>query len=279
MKFCVLMVIECRGESGVGKWSVVVKDTVVNEHNGSFTDWRITLWGESIDPDSQELLPMPSETDDEDHAVISAAPSTISINPGETAAPTYTAIPTDHQHRPTNIKPGPKPTTEASGTIDQPTDVADITDHPDVPDEPDEGSKTDEHFLPHYFPTFGVSKRTQIWIYGALAIIVLFCIGLGTYFFIVRRRRRRSQRDDYEFEMLEDDDHTGGATGGRRPKRRAGELYDAFAGESDEEQLLSEGEGDDDDPEEQKPYRDNAPFRKGKPGDVEHEEDGVNEKH
>lgn len=35
-----------------------------------------------------------------------------------------------------------------------------------------------------------------------------------------------------------------GATGGKRKGRRAGELYDAFAGESDEEQLLSDSEAE-----------------------------------
>ena len=29
--------------------------------------------------------------------------------------------------------------------------------------------------MPSIFPTFGVSKRTQIWIYGALTLIILFC--------------------------------------------------------------------------------------------------------
>ena len=105
----------------------------------------------------------------------------------------------------------------------------------------------DEHFLPHYFPTFGVSKRTQIWIYGALAIIVLFCAGLASYIYIIRRRRRRNERDDYEFEMLDDDGEGVNATGGKRTKRRAGELYDAFAGESDEDNQLLSDEDDEDD--------------------------------
>ena len=136
-----------------------------------------------------------------------------------------------------------------------------MTDVSELPEEPESG---DDHFLPHYFPTFGVSKRTQIWIYGAIAIIVIFCAGLGIWFLLVRRRRRKNQRDDYEFEMLEEEEHLTGATGGRRPKRRAGELYDAFAGESDEEQLLSEGEEDYEDEEEEKGgYRDAAADREG----------------
>ena len=44
-----------------------------------------------------------------------------------------------------------------------------------------------------------------------------------------------------------------GPAGGRKKGRRAGELYDAFAGESDEEQLLSESEKNEEE------YRDDGP--------------------
>ena len=234
-----------RGESGIGKWSVVVKDTNVNEHNGTFTDWKLTLWGECIDATNQPLLPMPTEHDDDDHTVISASPTFVSVEPGPSETATdFPANPTDHQHRPVNAKPtAPGATSTASSTA--------------LPDAPPDEDETDTHFLPHYFPTFGVSKRTQIWIYGALAIIVLFCAGLGTYFFIQRRKRRRNEREDYEFEMLDEEDamlNDNGAVGGKRKGRRAGELYDAFAGESDEEQLLSESEKED-----EEEYRDDGP--------------------
>ena len=240
----------------------MVKDTNVNEHNGTFTDWRITLWGECINPDKQDLLPMPSETDDDDHDVISASPTFVSVHPGETATTALQANPSDHQDRPINSKP--------SATGESPTNIANITELPDVPDEPEDTSQN-EHFLPHYFPTFGVSKRTQIWIYGAFGIIVLFCVGLGLYFFIVRRKRRKNQRDNYEFEVLDEDANLTGAgrgSSGRKPRRRAGELYDAFAGESDEEQLLSEDNDDEDDDEhgdarreDEKMYKDRSPVR------------------
>lgn len=75
-------------------------------------------------------------------------------------------------------------------------------------------------------------------------MIVLFCNGLGVYSYVQRRKRLRNSRDEYEFEMLDDaevDGEANGAANGRRVKRRAGELYDAFAGESDED-LLSEEE-------------------------------------
>ena len=213
---------------------------------------------------------MPTESDDDDHDVISASPTFVSVYPGDTATSDLPAQPTDHQHRPINAKP--------SDIEAIPTDVADVPESSEIPDEPEDGSQKDEHFLPHYFPTFGVNKRTQIWIYGAFGIIVLFCVGLGSYFFIVRRRRRRNQRDDYEFEALDNDADLDGATSGRRPRRRAGELYDAFAGESDEEQLLSDEEDEEDDEEEKRPYEDREPSATRQQDDGARD-NGVNEKH
>ncbi len=207
---------------------------------------------------------MPTEHDDDDHDVISASPTFVSINPGPTDTGDLPANPTDHQHRPVNAKPTPQKPGETPASAPAPTTTASAaastTALPDVPPEEDE---KDTQFLPHYFPTFGVSKRTQIWIYGAFAIIVLFCAGLGTYFFIQRRKRRRSEREEYEFEALEEEDGmlNGGGAGGRKRKgRRAGELYDAFAGESDEEQLLSESEG------EEEPYMDEKTGRERENG-------------
>lgn len=201
---------------------------------------------------------MPAEDDDDDHDVVSATPTFVSVNPGPTDTAELPANPTDHQDRPVNAKPTAGPTTDkapSSSAAVTATGTANATSTalPDVPPEEDE---KDAHFLPHYFPTFGVSKRTQVWIYGAFGIIVLFCAGLGTYFFVQRRKRLRNEREEYEFEALEEEDgmlNGNGAAGGRKKGRRAGELYDAFAGESDEEQLLSESEG------EEEHYRDEGP--------------------
>lgn len=223
----------------MGKWSVVVKDTNVNEHNGTFTDWKLTLWGECIDASKQELLPMPTEHDDDDHDVMTASVGTATVThpPEETPS----ANPSDHQHRPVNAKP-----TAPSAVADS-SSPASVTAKPTATAEAAETSSPSS-WLPHYFPTFGVSKKTQIWIYGAVAIIVLFCVGLGAYIFIQRRKRNRLNRDSYEFEMVDDDDIHGGGNGGargKRQKRRGGELYDAFAGESDEDGLLSASEDQD----------------------------------
>ena len=205
----------------------------MNEFNGTFVDWKITLWGECIDPAKQSLRPMPTEHDDDNHDIISAVVSTTTLAaiPSATELP---AQPSDHIDRPVNSKPGSVTSTSVSGTVAEPSSTSTTMSNSTSSTGP--SSNSTEAFLPSYFPTFGVSKRTQIWIYGAISVIVLFCIGLGISFCVLRRRRARVNRADYEFEMLDDQDESSGkGPDGRRVKRRAGELYDAFAGESDEE--------------------------------------------
>ncbi|KAF2259689.1 KEX1 protease precursor [Lojkania enalia] len=238
------------GEKGIGKWTVILKDTKPNGKTGNFTDWRLRLWGECIDPKIQKLRPMPTEHDDDDHDVISSHPAhttTISL-PAGTPAPS--TAPTDVPNRPvrpSNAKTN-SPSSSPTTAFETPVSAS------PSPSQAAEAEK--ENFLPSPFPTFGVSKRTQIWIYGALALILLFCVSLAIYLFLARRRRMRASRDNYEFEMLDDGDEEGGAgtrmLNGRRRARRGGELYDAFAGESDEE-LLSESE-------DEMPYRDEGEF-------------------
>lgn len=213
------------GENGIGTWTVIVKDTVVNEHQGQFWDWRLNLWGEAIDASKQELHPLPDEHDD-DHEIATASVVTTSVTP--TTAPTsLPEHPTDHPDRPTKVKP-----TEAEVT---PT----TTQTPTSPTEAAATHTTSEGFLPDFFPTFGVSKSKQPWLYTGIAFSLVFVAALGAYALVQRRKRQRNSRDNYEFEMVNDEDvdeASRGLTGGRSGHRkRGGELYDAFAGESDED--------------------------------------------
>lgn len=246
-----------RGESGIGTWTIIAKDTNVNQVKGKFLDWRLNLWGECIDASVQELHPLPDEHDD-DHEVTDVPVSTTSIaaDPPQTELP---AAPSDHIDRPVNAKPSDAPaTTPTSGE----TPTASVTSTPIAM--PTATHTPSESFLPSFFPTFGVSKRTQIWIYGSLGLIVVFCVALGVYFLVQRKKRlRNNPREDYEFEMLDDDDDDAGGmnghAGGKKAKRRAGELYDAFAGESDEEMFSDTEDG---------PYKDapqmSQPTQQGK---------------
>jgi kexin len=236
------------GEAGIGNWTVIVKDVVAgNNKQGVFVDWKLRLWGESIDASKAKLLPIPTEHDDDDHDKIDNHPAhTTSVSVPAGTKPTITAIPADHPDRPVNQKPSQ---TLANGAQTAVTSLLATA-----------SSAPSENFLPSIFPTFGVSKRTQIWIYGAVALILVFVIGLGAYLFVARRKRLRDSRDSYEFEVLddvedrEDTGMLGAAAGPKKRARRGGELYDAFAGESDED-LISDEEGD------EGPYRDRDEHR------------------
>lgn len=243
------------GETGQGKWTLIVKDNIENEHKGEFTDWKLRLWGECIDPSLQTELPMPSEHDDDDHDVISSVYGHTTTITRPTNTQTPVGNPTDHITRPVNQKP----TITASHleSFNSPSPTSPIDSAESAAEETPTPSSSTENFLPSPFPTFGVSKKTQIWIYGAIAIIIIFCASLAIYMIIARRKRLRNKsRDNYEFQIVNDQED-GAETimlgaGGRRNvnKRRAGELYDAFAGESDEE-LFSDEEVD--------TYRDERP--------------------
>ncbi|KAF9779053.1 hypothetical protein IL306_002739 [Fusarium sp. DS 682] len=217
------------GESGVGKWTIIVRDTEKNSYKGSFTDWRLKLWGEAIEADKATLLPMPNADDDKDHDKIisttTIAASTTSAPPA--TKPTLIEHPTDHPERPN--KPARPSDTEA--------------DEPSSTQESAEETTTASSSWVSWLPTFGASKRAQIWIYGAVGLIAAFCIGLGIYFWIARRRRlRNSSHNNYEFELIDEEEAEGLNAGekaarGKARRTRGGELYDAFAEGSDDEQF------------------------------------------
>lgn len=229
------------GETGVGTWTVIVKDTVVNEHKGHFWDWRLNLWGEAIDASKQVLHPLPDEHDD-DHEVVTASVTTTSIiaTRPPSSLPDH---PTDHPERPTKVKPTDAEataTSTASSSSASSTGFASST----TTSGAEATHTTAEGFLPDFFPTFGVSKSKQPWLYVGIAFSLVFVAALGAYALIQRRKRQRNSRDNYEFEMVNDEDidETRGLTGTR--KKRGGELYDAFAGESDED-IFSDDEEED----------------------------------
>lgn len=266
------------GDPGIGIWTVIVKDTNVNEHSGNFTDWRLKLYGESRYSDGQPLLPMPTEHDDDDHdeADTPTIGTTSVAVPTETGAPA--GNPDDHQHRPVNSKISATATatsetsTVIEGTatsIPPPTDDDKVSDPNDTTPTSTPAPTDPANFLPRPFPTFGVTKSTQEWIYGSVALILIFLLALGGWWWRMRRKRRWMNRDDYNFEMVAPDDHddrdggsrqpamsghsaaNGGlANGAGGPRKPAKQLYDAFAPDSDEEEpshVGSDSEGEEED--------------------------------
>ncbi|KAH7001159.1 peptidase S8/S53 domain-containing protein [Ilyonectria destructans] len=220
------------GESGVGKWTVIVRDTEKNGNKGKFVDFHLKLWGEAIDADKTKLLPMPDEHDDDDHDVIQTTTLEASTTP-ITAGSKPTSVqgnPSDHPERPTKNPAKPSGTEKAS---------------PSTTGEAQEATSSASSSWVSWLPSFGASKTVQIWVYGAIGLISAFCCGLGIYFWIARRRRlRNDSRNNYEFELIDEEEAEGlnpgekGAAGGKKARRtRGGELYDAFAEGSDDDQF------------------------------------------
>ncbi|KAG5982299.1 hypothetical protein E4U43_006462, partial [Claviceps pusilla] len=210
------------GEKGVGKWTLVIRDTKENSHQGTFIDWHLKLWGEARDASKATKLPMPTEHDDDNHNDIEtiSAPAATSILGAPPEATHVDGKPTDHPHRPT--KPTSTPA-EESATVPSATSTA-------------------QSSWINKFPTFAPSKR--VWIIGAASLIGIFCLGIGIYIWVARRRRlRNNPRNTYEFELLDEEEGDGLKNGEKGPggrRTRGGELYDAFAGGSEDEDGFDE---------------------------------------
>lgn len=187
---------------------------------GFWVDWHLKLWGESIDPEKATKLPMPQESDDQDHAKVGtttaetvASPTVAATESGVSSAESTDASP----------KESGVPGSTSTGAAE-------------------EASGTPSNWV-SWLPSFGASTKAQAWIYGAIGLIVIFCIGLGIYLFIARRKRLRNNSGaQYEFEPLAEDvdGYNSGekgsyAAGGQTRRTRGGELYDAFAGGSEDE--------------------------------------------
>lgn len=210
-------------------------------------DFHLKLWGESIDPAKAEMLPMPNEDDDDDHAKVTSSTTTMAAatttvatqSAAEQSDTAPAAVPTDQPGRP-QIKPTSSGMAAAAGSGVAATATGLAT-------QTAESTATDSNWI-SWLPSFGVSGKAQVWIYGALVLIVTFCVGLGIWLFMARRRKlRNSSRNDYEFELLEEDEtqdlsagEKGMGPGTKTRRTRGGELYDAFAGGSDDEDEFQE---------------------------------------
>ena len=136
---------------------------------------------------------------------------------------------------PALAKPHPLPGTEEDPSTTTPIEpLPQPTVSPPHESEPSSSPSPSSGFWPWS------AERKWLWIYGSIAVITFFVSIVGVWYCIQRRKARLLQthgegREDYEFEVLLNE-------GGERiSQRRAGELYDAFAG--GEEYLPDEIDG------------------------------------
>lgn len=185
---------------------------------------------------------MPNDDDDINHdgkhPTTSVVIETTSVAPVKTGLPT--AVPTDvggDRPVPPKLLPSDKPNATSSPTGSGSAIPAESS----AAAQP---SATPAGWL-SWLPTFGFGPKTTAWTYGALGLIIAFCGGLGVYFWWARRKAKNDLREGYEFEMLREEEEGEGLNGNGAKvggKRRAGELYDAFATGSDDEPFASDSE-------------------------------------
>lgn len=252
------------GEPGLGAWKLIVRDTSINSLTGYWSDFHLKLWGESIDASKAYLLPLPSDdqSSDEEHDGtgaplpkpswgVAAPVHSTKVPPAKTgtaSAGGEVGGETEVPERPVPPKIQPSPARFSTSLTTMPSSP---TDSPQPENAEGDGAGEKSTWL-SWLPSFGFGSKTVAWVYGSLALIVSFCIGLGVYFYISKRKREREGRDGYEFEVLRDEEEGDGLVGGGKGKgaaagkRRAGELYDAFAEGSDDDLGLSDSDDEDD---------------------------------
>lgn len=241
-----------RGEDAVGEWTILVKDNAHNDRTGELEDWQLSLWGECIDEKKAVLHALPGDSMNATHPI--PHPSTSSASAITTSLPATSSTkppsqkPTDQVDRPVVVKPS---NAAGQATSQAPSPSATNVEGGDSKAGAEEGSADRPLFIPSFFPTFGVSGKTQAWIYGAFTIIILFVAGVAVYL-CVQRRKRKASSNDYEFAVLEDEEDGAGTSGGSGSRaagtgagrRRAKDLYDAFGASDDDGDLFSDDDDD-----------------------------------
>jgi kexin len=259
-----------RDEDPVGAWTLSVKDRQKNDKNGTFVSWKMSLWGESIDPslavpyrlpddDELDLPPPPAESQSSSSAVPSESKTKTIVKP-------TAHLPEDHAQS----------SGEAHLPIDDQLDATSVpSTSPPSPSETNAGpvsttSPLSSSLSGAYLGNMASLLANQAWVFIAAGVVLVFAVSLIA-FFVIRRRnaQRRAGRQGYFFESLrgdefgdEEEDHpmealdsrrgartttssskggsSGGGGKGKSTSARTRELFDAFgaddsSSEEDEE--------------------------------------------
>jgi kexin len=181
-----------RGEAGIGNWTVIVEDCQQNELHGTFLDWRLNLWGESLDAEHQTRHPYPNE-DDDNHETTSAIVSTTYLRAGSPVVTIPPSVrPLDCPGRLTKLSTSSwAVVVTAATTIAVPTSIASevlrpIRTHP-------------------AFPKF--ERLDKMWnqAYGVIGLIMGLFFTLVLYVIVKSWASMRcSSREGDEFELMSD---------------------------------------------------------------------------
>lgn len=212
-----LMTVKHWGESGVGQWRLVVGDHDHPEATGIFKNWRMTLWGECRDESKAVPLSMPGDpTSDDGSTGDDQAPTVTKPVDVTTGAPPVrpdlTAIPSSGMPPPRPVLTKIKPPGEGT--------------HLSVPTTIIQPLPEEETVLSSKFDW---RSKQALWLYSAIAAIMIFMSGIGVWILLQRRRSQKVNRDDYEFKELRNGSHgSSNVNSAESNNAAANDLYDAF---------------------------------------------------
>lgn len=220
-----------REEDPIGPWVITVKDQMNNGKNGTFIDWSMSLWGESINP----ALAVPYTMPDDDQIVLPPPPQLSPSTSEEVPASTGVDVPpsaSDLVPTPTPTMPQVVPTISKTKSIARPTEHL-PEDHADAPGEshlpfggdpttpgspstasgvtPSTTPRPEENIndpsAPGYLSGVTGLMKNQTWVFIGLGMAIIFA-GAISAFFIIRTLKRRSSRGrgGYDFQPVPDEE-------------------------------------------------------------------------
>lgn len=182
------------GEEGVGNWTIRVANTLAGKEQvaGTFSDWTLKLWGEAKDASKARLFSLDGNNYKE--VTPPGKPST------STESSSVDSTSSTAQSRSTIFS------STASTTGSRTTTATTATAMTTISPSPSSDSSASRPWS--MIPTFGLSTRTLLWLYGSILLIVVFIAGITLYICIYRRNRNRRlfkrvlSTPTYEFDLI-----------------------------------------------------------------------------
>ncbi|OLL26524.1 Kexin [Neolecta irregularis DAH-3] len=236
------------GEPGVGEWTLQVLGDMEIRHKGVFKDWKISLWGESIDESLAVPYELPGASEKEaktplvSGSIVSGIPTTTQSASGIMGGTTEAS--TTEMASSTIITPNSNSTnitTHTEGSLTEFEGLQSHTAHHVQETLP----SSEEPMLGQHHPN--MKDPSMKILFGGIVLFSVFLLFVLAIWVNYRRMRRSiGLVDEYEFNQLSNDQDDGmeSSTSGN-----ARTLYDAFGRDSDEGKSFYDlgGEGSDED--------------------------------
>lgn len=189
------------GESGVGEWKLTLEHGSTTSVNLASTliDWRLMLWGQSIDASKAKLFPGMDKIDEKQPIEVNPPSEISSIADSSATSTASSPITTVSSAESASVPPTQTESTSTTATDKpSPSTTQAAGDGKEGQDKETGESNKDENkskYIGSLFPTFGMSKNTAAWVYGSACIILTFVALTSGYLWWLRRKRAREGKN------------------------------------------------------------------------------------